>query len=601
MDKASNFTEQSIANYGVSEHLKAEFDMLRDVIGNNGQVKFTRKTVDSLAQHLVCRHYGNLCYEFAHINWAIIFTHTNYCRGNDHKQAIGTPTISKPSSIQQVLLDFYWISQCNSPRAFNAYFTQINHDKRANADSAFSVVAIINASATKIPGRDDNTLSRLSDAPVNTSSTPLLAGITLNIHGHSFSISANRANLLACFMEWLVCVVPNLLSLIETALLGNGHNAIREFSSVLQKHIYNYLGQHLPPAKLQLRYRLLQSWFQEYADLAVSDINDDSVLKFWQQHNSQEGYGKFSNVVKDSLSYQQALEITRIGLSVQYAHTSDDNNEVSPELLWPDSDEQGRAVFSQLAQYDASHIIDAKGLLSSPKVLNKQQFELIELAVLYPQYIVPLSMTWLRVQVFGKTQHQVIQLMRMKRLQMNCADDYSSLHQHNYEKVRLDCVSLMANNQQVLLAIVDILITETPKQACLILLKLMSSLPKYDTFVGTFTGMLDNPTVHGDDAESRINTTILSQWQLTNPWLKDILGQCRLACKHINREGFTAKTMLTSQQYVSAAEGLFDLNKLLKQLVTNINKKEQYSSVNFGSDRLIFNHEFSTLYSQDDK
>ncbi|MFT6268377.1 MAG: hypothetical protein ACJAVV_001185 [Alphaproteobacteria bacterium] len=582
MNSASAFTEQSIVNYGVSEHLKAEFEMLRDVEGNNGNAKFTNKTVDSLAQHLVCRNYGNLCYEFAHINWALIFTNTN---------------TNRPSNIQQALLDFYWITQCSSSSAFSAYFKKIDIDSKANANSPITVISIAGDKLVKEP----KSRSGSSSTHLDTSTKPSMSGITINIHEHSFTISATRANLLACFAEWLVCVVPDLLGLIENMLLGKGHNAIREFSSVLQKHIYYYLSEHLPPAKLQLRYRLLQSWYQDNAYTNLSDINDGSLLKFWQQHNTQEGYGKFSSVVKDSLSYQHALDITHTSVSLQYAVNSDDMAEELPDLLPEDADAQGSAIFSLAAQYDATHMIDAKSLLNTPKVLNKQQFELIELAARYPYYILPLVTTWLRLQVFGKAQHQIIQLVRIKRLNIGCEQDYFALCEHDYEDVKHACVSLMASNQQVLLAIVDVLITETPKQACLILLKLMSSMSKYEAYVSSFARMLDESSDLNINEVSAVNLSTLAQWQLTNPWLKDLLGQCRIAFKHINREGFTAKSLLGSHCYISSAERLFDLNKTLKQLVTNINNKEQHSAAKFEADRLIFTNEFFTLYSQDDK
>jgi hypothetical protein len=582
MNQAFAFTEQSIVNYGVSEHLKAEFEMLRDVVGTNGQAKFTLKTVDTLAQHLVCRHYGNLCYEFAHINWALIFTNTNN---------------NRPSNIQHALLDFYWITQCSSPKTFNAYFRNIDIDTRSNPNAAISVSPISAVNITDAP----TVLSGPGNTNINTLPKSAFTGITLNIHEHSFTISASRSNLLACFMEWLVCVVPNLLGLIETTLLGKGHNAIREFSSVLQKNIYDYLGEHLPPAKLQLRYRLLQSWYQDNAHSALSDINDDSVLKFWQQHNTQEGYGKFSSVVKDSLSYQQALDVTHTSVSLKYALNSDDMTQELPDLLvGDDTFAQGHTLFVLAAQYDATHTIDVKDLLNAPKVINKQQLELIELAARYPHYIVRLTTTWLRIQIFGRAQHQIIQLMRMQRLNINCDQDYISLFEHDYKHAKHDCVSLMASNQQVLLAIVNVLLTETPKQACLILLKLMSSLPKYEAYVSSFARLLDDSCDLKNNIKTSINLSTLAQWQLTHPWLKDLLEQCHIAFKHINREGFTAKTMLGSHCYVSSAERLFDLNKMLKQLVMKINKKEQHHAKKFEADRLIFTNEFSILYSQDD-
>lgn len=89
----------------------------------------------------------------------------------------------------------------------------------------------------------------------------------------------------------------------------------------------------------------------------------------------------------------------------------------------------------------------------------------------------------------------------------------------------------------------------------------------------------------------------LRQRESNTAWLKDLFRQCRLAHKQINREGFTPTTLLESQHYVNSAEHLFDINKMLKQLVTHMNKNLQCAELKFEADRLIFNSAFNSLYS----
>ena len=594
MTQSIEISEQSIVNYGVSEHLKAEFDMLRDVYGHNNHVKFSAKTVDTLAQHLVCRHYGNLCYEFSHLNWALVFLHT---QTNTHKT----------SGVQHALLDFYWLSKCQNAHDFTSYFGDLcEASSHANNANNSPIAVTLNQGAVNKAG--DYDLLRAQGHNTNAS---LLAGITLTIHGHHFTINATRANLLACFMEWLICVVPNILSLIETTLLGKGHNAIREFSSVLQKHIYDYLSQHLPTAKLQLRFRLMQSFYQQNAQsdpsqtIKSSVVNDETVLNFWRAHNTQEGYGKYSWVVKDSLAFKQALQIVQAGLSVEHANDIDASFESISGPLLADIDGQSHsistAIFTHLGQLDAQYSIDVKCLAEKPKVLSKQQVEWLELAARYPQFIVPLSATWLRTQVFGKAQHQIIQLVRMRRLQslgIKAAADYTGLCEQHYEQTRHECISLLASNQQTLLAIVDILLPTNSAQACLVLLKLMNTLPTYEAHVNEFSLILDEYFAVQANQSIGITAQTLSQWQLRKPWFNDVIKQCRVARKHINREGFTTKTLLEPEHYARCAQPLFDLNKLLKQLVSSINKHQQHGEAKFEADRLIFTSEFYALYSQ---
>jgi hypothetical protein len=555
--------EQSIVNYGVSEQLKSEFDLLRDLRSDNGQHKFTSRTVDTLAQHLVCRHYSNLCYEFAHINWALVFLNAN------------THSARSTGSIQHALLDFYWITQCQSSSRFARYFDHIVNVGEPQTTSSISVEYAGGANSGSMP-----------------SSQNPRAAIVINIYEHRFTISASRANLLACFMEWLICIIPNLLGLIESTLLGQGHNAIREFSSVLQKHIYNYLKDHLPAAKLQSRYRLMQSFYKAQADTQQSTLNDETVLKFWQLHNKEEGYGKFSSVVRDSLSYQKALDITQTGTKLQYAESISETDQSSHF-----SDENDSAEMFQLLSQTGHYLIDASVLLEAPKALNKSSFELIELAANYPQYIVPLSISWLRVNVFGKAQNQIIQFARMKKLTQNKSDDFSVLVEQDYKEIVHTSIKLMANNQQTLLAIVHLLLSEKPKQACLILLKLMNGLPLYEKHIDAFSQMLNNENMKHDS----LGQATLATWQLSHPWFKSLIVESSKAFKHINRQGFTEKTRLNPHQYVSTAEILFDLNKLIKQLLRHINQNNSHTVSNFEADRFIFLNEFSSLYSRDDK
>ena len=550
MSKGLMSADTSIASYGVSDQLMAEFEMLREVNCAQGTTKFPNKTVNTLAQHIVCRHYSNLCYEFSHLNWAIIYANMNS---------------TSDSSIQAGLVNYYWIEQCHWPQHFKQYFSKRCLPIMATQNEAIAV-------------NINNDINNNIDAKTS--------GITLRVYDHSFSISANRANILACFMEWIICIIPDLLITMEASLQGKGHNAIREFSSFLQKQIYDYLSQHLPPAKLQQRFRLIQNWYTEQVQ---KHITDDNLLAFWQQHNTIEGYGKYSNVVKDSLSYLTALAMVKTSVSVQYADTSIDSltdqhlNEATVHYEW-------------VSQQSAQTELPIARLMKAPKALNRQQVEFFELFSQYPQLLLPLSVSWLRLQVFGKVQHQIIQMTRVKDSLATNKQHYTELCQTDYQHIKLNCVRLMASNQQSLLAISQLMLAFSPNQACLILLKLMPQIPSLEPFAQDFATLLEDAV-----SENRnIDKKSVLQWQLSYPWVNTLFKQAQVALKQINREGFSASTLLQSEDYAQCAELLFDLNKLIKQVVKQINNKKQDSQDNFDADRLIFISEFSTLYGQDE-
>lgn len=557
MSRRMGSADTSIVAYGVSDQLKAEFDMLREVSCTQGKIKFPAKTVDTLAQHVVCRHYSNLCYEFSHLNWALIYANTNSTRG-----------------IQTALVDYYWIDQCHWPQHFNRYFSVLCQPIKDTQDEAITLSI---------------------NHELSSGSREKTAGISLRVYDHYFSISASRANILACFMEWIICIVPDLLNVLETSLHGKGHNAISEFSSFLQKQIYDYLSKHLPPAKLQQRFRLIQNW---YSSPPQKQMSDDNLLDFWQQHSTLEGYGKYSNVLKDSLSYLTALAMVKTSVNVQYANTDDNSYESSIDQY---SNEQmhneANLHFESVSQYSAKSELTISRLLDSPKVLNKQQVELFELFSKYPQHLLPLSGSWLRLQVFGKVQHQIIQMIRVKDVLATDTQHYLQLCQSDYQHITHNCIQLMASNQQSLLAITQLMFSFGPDQACLILLKLMPQLPSFATHTQDFASLLEDAVGAGET----INKKLVLQWQLSYPWINKLLKQSELALKQINRQGFTSTSLLQCEDYLQCAELLFDLNKLIKQVVKQINKKEQDSEENFEADRLIFVCEFSTLYAHNDR
>lgn len=545
--------DTSIIAYGVSEQLKAEFDLLREVNCTEGKIKFSSSTVDKLAQHIVCRHYSKLCYEFSHLNWALIHANTN-----------------SASSIQNALVHYYWLEQCQWPQYFKQYFANLCEPIESAQEHKIGLYTNHNVSGD---------ISNISE------------GITLQVYDHVFSISASRANILACFMEWIIGVVPDLLNTMEVSLHGKGHNGIREFSSSLQKQIYDYLSVHLPPAKLQQRFRLIQNWYKLSPKKAM---NDNNLFDFWQQHNSIEGYGKYSNVVKDSLSYLNALSIVETSTSVLHAANALDSTEGLNEQNTHAFTVQDEAhYFDVVRQYAAQTVLPISDLLSAPKALNKQQLELFELFSQYPQHLLPLSSTWLRLQIFGKVQHKIIQMTRVKDPLATDSKNYMRLYDADYLKITHDCVRLMASNQQCLLAISQLMLSFSPNQACLILLKLLPQMPSFDIYTPEFSALLEEAVSAGKSIDK---ATVL-QWQLSYPWLNKLFKQTEIALKQINRQGFTDSSLLPSEDYLRCAELLFDLNKLIKQAVKEINKKNQDSQEKFEADRLIFHSEFATLYS----
>lgn len=258
----------------VSEQLKADFMLLREAsfyTGGDAQTtKFNEKTIDKFAQHIVCRHYGNLCYEIAHLCWAIVNTGSR-----------GT------------LLDFFYVQENVTPNRFTAFF------------------------------------KHTAQCQIPQASVSLKAGegaysfLHISIHQHQFSLSAGRINLLAACLEWLLNFVPNLLETLNEALDGKSFNAIQSLASALQKHVYHYLIKHLPQAKVQAKFHFMSHWLSAHR---YPSFDDESVLSFWQSAREREGMSRYTTVVRDIFQYQQALS------SAQNASSVNDANDLAEHI-----------------------------------------------------------------------------------------------------------------------------------------------------------------------------------------------------------------------------------------------------------------------------
>ena len=547
-DITSDHWKLSISRFGVSQSLQAEFNMLRELSGLHGTNKFSAKSVDMLAQILVCRNYGNACYELSHLIWSILYI----------EQKLGPATTKRRVP---ALLDYFWIRQVATKQSFIQYFEE--QIECTNIQSLGSALSVQNEQ------------------------------LKMHIHGHEFALNANRANFLSCVMEWLMTVIPNLLDYVEAQLSVGGNNAIRQFSSDLQKNIYAYLSEHLPPAKLQRRYRFLNDWYQQNG----SKVNDSSILNFWTENYKVEGFTKYSNVVSEHLAYEEAKEAVLTEAELQYANsleTFPDANANSHSSLNDKraSNSEFAALVNVFEQYLQVKPIDLVALSTKPKALNKNQVELAEVLVLYPLNVNEFCLSWLRMQIFGKWQNNLIQAKRKnKTLDLNSLNvvpnDYSQCYQL--------AVQLIASNQQALFAIIGILLERGTPEWLVLLYRLDTQLATNQDHKGQLKQLAENtPKLALGNTPS-----LVASWQLAYPWFKRLIDQINTARKKIKRQGFNQNSLLSDDEYLLVAEQLFTLNQAITRLLKSINQKNFQHAEKFNSDRLIFINELSRIYDQE--
>ncbi|MGB3727296.1 MAG: hypothetical protein WA981_16210 [Glaciecola sp.] len=510
----------SVAQFGVSDQLRAEFDMLRDVSIDHGSdsatypYKFTQKSVDMLARQVVCRNYGNACYELSHLCWLIIHTQQDASAS---------------------LVNYFWLRNITNHTRFIEYFsghTRIYHCNVPNAEIHFSQ-----------------------------------AQITLKLHQHQFTVSASRANYLACLIEWLMCVIHDLNGLITNTLLGKGFNAICELSSVLQSKIYQHIGAHLPTAKLLQRYRLLEHWYNSNN----APVNDDNILLFWRDNNTLEGQLKYDSVVHESMSYLLANEQATAHQAVSFADNIEDNHE---------------AIYDITAQYVSD--IDIHSLTSEPKVFTQSQVDFVSLFTQYSPLTLPLCHTFLRSQSFGKWQNKIIQASRKQNAGLTTLPEFTEA---DYSQLQEQLMHVIATCHQALLAIVHVVSMKNAHSGAMILTIISEVVPALKPHSDKLHDLLEANTDSGFTIEN---------WRQTYPWFDGCYGLCEKASKQIKRSGFTHDTRLDDEQYSQAVTNIMALSRLLTQHIKKIVLINAQSEDNFAADRFIFSDEFMKLHIKDE-
>lgn len=249
----------AINQYGVSEALIGFFNDLREMSGPEG-TKFRQDEISRLERAIVFRNYGKCCLELAHLIAAVL----------QLPQRRG----------QSSLLNFFWIEMNMTPQRARAAFQSIEN-------------------------RDKNNISVGEQF------------IEMRWGKESFAISPSRIGFLAALMEFAQEAEPQLIVEAEKKLASPTNKSIHDFSSWIQKKIYEYLDQHMIPAQLRRRFRHLIDWYKTNNPTKQTMewfITDDSVFYFWQKHAKDDeglGFRRFRTVGDDFYAILKALDIGR--------------------------------------------------------------------------------------------------------------------------------------------------------------------------------------------------------------------------------------------------------------------------------------------------
>lgn len=357
----------NIIEYGVSATLQAEFEMLRDTLSMreyqekqanktemSQQYKYASKTIDKLAQYLLCRNYGKACLELAYLCWPIV-------RHQEHSKG---------------LLHFFWIEEAITPKHFRfriAPLTKLN-----------------------------------SCAPLCSLNE---IGLVIRAAKQTFTISASRVMLLSALLELLVSNIQGTLEDIESHLSTSDEKCVGILASYLQKKLYEFLKAHLPTANLQQKYRYIHQWVSENCN--AEKLNDHAVLKFWTSSINEEGYVKFESALVDIIDYQFAHEQVKVSHEIARGQT-----DFPIVDLANSEDDQNSAVCLYGSVFEANEEppTPPTWLVEQPKFVTKKEYAYVALLFELRQSTTQFPLSVMRTEVFGRWQNTIIQHCRDKNV-----------------------------------------------------------------------------------------------------------------------------------------------------------------------------------------
>lgn len=533
----SNNLSAQMARYGVSESFHALIDGLRETPGLTDK-KFRVEDVNKVAQYLVCRNYGKACLELSYLCWAVI----NY---PSDKISHGP------------LLEFFWLNENISPKRFRQAFARPHQA----IDSSIGI-------------SEDHLQLRLKD--------------------NKFAISPTRVGVLSVLLELIITNAPQQLALLQDTLAqAQDVSAIKAVSSELQKQIYQYLSVHLIQAQQQRRFRYITLWLDKH-NHRQPYLNDRVVLEFWQQasvDHTSPGFKLYASALTDMIGVAQALQQAKHAQSLEHSSSIGfdlDAGEYSPDTI-------DQILFEQVSDQP-----DVSWLCQSPKFLTKAQWALLEPLYLHQGQIPLLSLSFVRLAVFGQWQSSLVQAKRkssdLLRQKLNelpsqtYTEFYGQLVQH--KKVMLEVVAaiihIFYSHQD--LRYLGLAIAQLPSAAADEIKRLMRQSLTRQT---RLQGGSKNEVVFAQ-SKKIIEQSILFQ---------QLMQSAVQAFKANNKTGFKLMPAVNElDEYQEGHDALCDCLKIIATLTKQLKKTWSNTTTSaeiYSVELDIFKHQFAEIYQDE--
>lgn len=214
-----------------SEELRSVIACIMDATAMDGGPRYSKRIISALTRIIVCRTYAKPTLEVSHLIAAIS---------------------DRDGRFEHIL----WGVDRVNPASFRAFLQEIH----------------------------------LSDSKARLTNQ----GLVNLTDGHEFQVSFGRMPLLAAFVEFLITAfgyerVDQITAPIRSQ--SSTERDVGDVANALQRELYAYLKDHLPPAHRQKRDRHFLSYVDEHAGNrgGADAITDNIVLAYWQDYATEPG------------------------------------------------------------------------------------------------------------------------------------------------------------------------------------------------------------------------------------------------------------------------------------------------------------------------
>ena len=452
--------------------------------------------------------------------------------------------------------------------------------------------------------------------------------VTLKIENHLFDISYFRIStyiLMLDFIEEFIGIkeILNIEEKIDKLL---SYNDLKLISNNLSKKVYIYLKNFLPTSYIQrfssaIGNQIITEKKDENHVIVSEDISDDFILNFWIHSRFIEKellIKTFSLAADLCFIYKKSIDINN-----SYNLTIVD--QINDDEPWNFLSNEDIDIFTNQLMESSENIISNSinymQNLHEKKIniLKKNEINEIKIFSKYENLSFNLSLTILRISVFGNIQNKIIEAERRKKLNLKedlhlLSSDLKYIDQKNiYEKLILNINSLkeivfyklwMFEAKETFEFIKDFLSEKELEYFDKFLIEqkhkfniaIVSKKENFSNLEKNFEYELEQLFINFKDFLKQENQ--ISKFNKFNNYLVIL----RKKTKMFRRSGveFNINNSENIKNLVKIYKSLNEINKFLSKLLIAFNSNIIKLDTQFNDDKTIFFQHFSYLYNNEE-